>query len=148
MNLRNFFIILLVTLLLSFALVSQSGCLSDKLPGNTDSGNPDVNTSGTVSETALPDEYSYDDNSFNETPFTTSVKKTGILELENNYSLKIIDIDKQNELIQVSLRKDGNEYGTRTMKSGSAYYIQDTGIEDIIYTVSVDRILDNSFWFN
>ncbi|WP_342305055.1 hypothetical protein [Methanolobus sp. ZRKC5] len=60
------------------------------------------------------------------TTYTSSIKKTGILELGNGYSFKVLNIDKQEKQIIVSLRKDGNEYDTRTMVTGSTYNIKDT----------------------
>jgi predicted transglutaminase-like cysteine proteinase len=77
--------------------------------------------------------------------YTQTVKITGVLEIDNGYSIKILDINKPNELIRVSFRKDGNEYDTGILFTNKTYGIEDTNGENIVYSITVDKIADSSF---
>ena len=75
----------------------------------------------------------------------STLKKTAVLQLENGYSLKILDISRKEGNIQVSLRKDEQEYVTQTMYLGQTYDVRDPNGKNVIYSIRVDNILDNSF---
>jgi hypothetical protein len=77
--------------------------------------------------------------------FTQTLKRTGVLEIDNGYSLKILNISKQNKNILMSFRKDGNEYATGTLFENKTYSIKDTNDDNNIYTITIVRIYDNSF---
>lgn len=150
MTIRKFCYILTIVLLIVFSAVSSCGCISGDRATVLEDDN--INTPDIV----LEDNELNNDNLDEKNPdsdladidlptYTASIKKTGIMEFDNGYSLKVLDIDKQEKQIMVSLRKDGNEYDTRTMATGSVYSIKDTTNTNIIYTIHVNRILDNSF---
>lgn len=140
---------LLPVVLIALVFIAQSGCITDNLSADRSNNTIDNNSSvATVSTDITTDNSSRENTTFNQTPFTVSLKKTGVVEFENNYSLKLISVDRQNEQIQVSLRRNGNEYNLETLKSGRTYSISDTENKDTIYTVTVDRILDNNFVVN
>ena len=75
----------------------------------------------------------------------STLKKTAVLQLENGYSLKILDISRKEGNIQISLRKDEQEYVTQTMYLGQTYDVRDPNGKNVVYSIRVDNILDNSF---
>ncbi|WP_394335327.1 hypothetical protein [Methanolobus psychrotolerans] len=74
-----------------------------------------------------------------------SLKKTAIFELENGYSLKVLEIKRKEEFVRISFRKDNQEYATQTIYLGQTYDVKDPNKKNVVYSVHVDRILDNSF---
>ncbi|MDY0387628.1 MAG: hypothetical protein RBT65_10980 [Methanolobus sp.] len=145
MAIRKFCYILTIFLLVVFSAVCSCGCISDDRA--TVLEDDDIVTSNIVLEDTKPNNDYLDEENpdIDLRTYTASIKKTGVMELDNGYSLKVLNIDKQEKQIMVSLRKDGNEYDTKTMFEGSAYRIKDTTNINAIYTVHVDSILDNSF---
>lgn len=79
---------------------------------------------------------------------TQTLKITGILELDNGYSVKVLNINKQSESVYLSFRKDGNEYATSTIFTNRTYNVKDTNGENIIYSIRVDNIPESSFIVN
>ncbi len=152
MAIRKHCCILTIILFIVFSAVCSCGCISDDR--DTFFENDNINASEIVLEDAKLNNGSLDEHNpdidiedidIDLTSYTSSIKKTGILEIDNGYSLKVLNIDKQEKQIFVSLRKDGNEYDTKTMITGSTYNVKDTKNINVIYTVHVDRILDNDF---
>ena len=147
MNIRKQYKDLTLILCLFLVIIFSCGCLTDNEPAVSENVNTNNNSSGIV-----PEDFSFINESNEEnvldidsTSYTAALKETAILELENGYSLKVLDVDKQKELILVSFRKDGNEYATRTMLTGHTYSVKDTKDQNVIYSIHVDEILDNSF---
>ncbi|WMW22993.1 S-layer protein domain-containing protein [Methanolobus mangrovi] len=138
---------LTLTLVLFLTIVFSCGCIAGDEPVVSESINVNNNTSGVVPEDFKVINESNEEKmlEIDSTSYTTALKKTAILELENGYSLKVLDVDKQEERILVSLRKDGNEYATRTMLTGHTYSVKDTKDQNVIYSIHVDEIFDNSF---
>jgi hypothetical protein len=75
----------------------------------------------------------------------STLKKTAVLQLENGYSLKVLDISRKEEAVQVSLRKDEQEYSTETVYLGQTYDVKDPNEKNVVYSIHVDNILENSF---
>ncbi|WP_292470615.1 hypothetical protein [Methanolobus sp.] len=148
MNNRKFYTVLVITVLVTFVFISLCGCITKKESASLEDMNVSNNsTLGFIPEISWINNVTNSENlEIDETPFNISLKKTAVLELDNGYSLKVLDINRQEEQIQVSLRKDGNEYDARTMLSGSTYNVKDTTDLNTIYIIRVDRILDNSFF--
>ncbi|WP_340818180.1 hypothetical protein [Methanolobus sp. WCC4] len=144
--------VVLAMMIMVFAFILSSGCLIEETPGDNPYGegeivngyegasDPEDVLEGNGFDKEYQDIYSF--------PYTVSLKRTGILEFENNYSLKVLDVDKENERVTISFRKNGYEYASGTMLVGSAYNIKDTNDLNVIYTIYVDGILDNSFVVN
>lgn len=152
MNHRKLYLIAVLSILLIFLAIISCGCISGDKSAVLENGNisnPDiVPENAQINNNSLDEEYPDSDLSdvdIGLTTHTASLKKTGILELDNGYSLKVLNIDKQEKQIFVSLRKYGNEYDTKTMIVDSTYNVKDTKNINVIYTVHVDRILDNDF---
>ncbi|MBN2111115.1 MAG: hypothetical protein JW705_08555 [Methanosarcinaceae archaeon] len=74
-----------------------------------------------------------------------TLKRTAILQLENGYSLKVLEISRKEGFVRISLRKDDLEYATQTIRLDQTYDVRDPNKENVVYSVHVDRILDNSF---
>ncbi len=143
--------LLLFISLILLVITFSSGC-TDK-DGTTDLDNYQVSTeTSNITDIESPTEYVSDgsgqESLSDDNIHTLSLKRTEILELDNGYSLKVLDVDKQEEKIHVSFRKDDNEYTTRIMRTGNTYHIKDTKEQNTIYTVNVNRILNNSFVVN
>lgn len=75
----------------------------------------------------------------------STLKKTAVLQLENGYSLKVLDISRKEEAVHVSLRKDEQEYSTETIYLGQTYDVKDPNEKNVVYSIHVDNILENSF---
>jgi hypothetical protein len=147
MSIRKQYTGLTLILCLFLTIVFSCGCIAGDEPVVSESINISNNTSGVVPEDFKVINESNEENmlDIDSTSYTMALKKTAILELENGYSVKVLDVDKQEERILISLRKDGNEYATRTMLTGHTYSVKDTKDLNVIYSIHVDEILDNSF---
>lgn len=77
--------------------------------------------------------------------YNATLKKTAIFNLDNGYSAKILDINRKEEWIWISFRKDGNEYSTQTIYLNQTYNVKDQNDQNIVYSVHVNKIYDNSF---
>ncbi|MBN2489106.1 MAG: hypothetical protein JXA98_08765 [Methanosarcinaceae archaeon] len=127
-----------VVLLLIF---SCAGCITD----NEYSGDriPDEATQieGISDESPSGDENpELDSQAYNAT-----LKKTAILYLDNGYSIKILDINRKEEYTRISFRKNDYEYSTKTLFVGQTYDVKDQNDQNVVYSIYVDRIFDNSF---
>ena len=128
-----------ITIILIIILIlSSSGC-TDIQAQKVSEQSTEQNTSSYKTPEVLGSE---PDN------YIQTVKKTGVLEIDNGYSLKVLDISKQDKDVRLSFRKDGNEYTTGTLFENKTYSIKDTNGENIIYTIRIDRISDSSFSVN
>ncbi|SFM29754.1 hypothetical protein [Methanolobus profundi] len=150
MNLLKKHHVLFITAIIVFSLIVSSGCITDQPTTYNGDNNIDAisgDENDAVLEELSPDNMSLIDNmDLYSSTYTASIKRTGILELENNYSLKVLTINKDEGKIRVSLRKDGNEYASGSMLVGSTYNVKDTNDLNVIYSVHVNSILDNSFF--
>lgn len=122
---------LIVYFLLLVILCSFSGCTEKNQYSN------DLNTASVNSDDQNTD--------LNDEVYNATLKKTAILSLDNGYSAKILEIDRKEGFIRVSFRKDEQEYTTKTMLLGQSYEIKDQNSQNTVYSIHVDRILDNSF---
>ena len=77
--------------------------------------------------------------------YNATLKKTAILDLDNGYSAKVLDINRKEEWIWISFRKDGDEYSTQTIYLDQTYNVKDQNNQNIVYSIHVDKIYDNSF---
>lgn len=75
----------------------------------------------------------------------TTLKKSAILDLENGYSLKILDIDRKEDFTVISFRKDGNEYSKGLLFTGQTHNVKDPVGENVVYSIRLDKIYDSSF---
>ena len=66
--------------------------------------------------------------------YNATLKKTAILNLDNGYSAKILDINRKEEWIWISFRKDGNEYSTQTFYLDQTYNVKDQNNQNIVST--------------
>lgn len=114
--------------LLILLFISCMGCISN----DGSSNNNDQHTDPVLSD---PDVESH----------SVSLKKTAVLDLENGYSLKLLEINRTDNYVRISFRKEGQEYLTSKLFTGSTYDVKDPNGEYIIYSVNVDKIYDNSF---
>nr|WP_321498292.1 hypothetical protein [uncultured Methanolobus sp.] len=123
-----FFLLLILSVLIS------CGC--------TDTQTEEVSESkGTERNTSI--EQTIGSKSIN---YSQMVKRTGVLDIDNGYSLKVLDISKQSKNVHISFRKDESEYTTGTLFENKTYSIKDTNGENIIYNLRINRISDNSFY--
>jgi hypothetical protein len=118
-------------LTLFLVICTFSGCFED------DQSSLNTNTVNDITEDESPD--------VNYEIFNVTLKKTAILQLENGYSLKILDINRKEGHIWVSFRKDDIEYTTQTIYLGQTYGVKDPENKNVVYSIHVDKILDNSF---
>ncbi|MCM1987569.1 hypothetical protein [Methanococcoides seepicolus] len=114
--------------LLILLFISCMGCISN----DGSSNNNDQHTDPVLSD---PDVESH----------SVSLKKTAVLDLENGYSLKLLEINRTDNYIRISFRKEGQEYLTSNLFTGSTYAVKDPNGEYVVYSVNVDKIYDNSF---
>ena len=77
--------------------------------------------------------------------YSSTLKRTEILYLDNGYSLKVLEINRKEEYIRLSFRKDDQEYSTQTISNGRTFNVKDCNEKNIVYSVTVDKIYDNSF---
>ncbi|MEL4304502.1 hypothetical protein [Methanococcoides sp. LMO-2] len=77
--------------------------------------------------------------------YNTTLKKTAILDLENGYSLKVLEIDRKENFVEFSFRKDGVQYSRKTISTGQTYNVKDLDGENNVYTIKLDKIYDSSF---
>ncbi|NYT19772.1 MAG: hypothetical protein GKC08_05740 [Methanosarcinales archaeon] len=77
--------------------------------------------------------------------YNTTLKKTAILDLENGYSLKVLEIDRKEDFTVISFRKDGTQYSTRTLSTGQTYNVKDPDEQNVVYSIRLDKIYDSSF---
>ncbi|WP_440951883.1 hypothetical protein [Methanococcoides sp. FTZ1] len=77
--------------------------------------------------------------------YNSTLKKTGILDLENGYSLKVLEIDRKEDFAAFSFRKDGIEYSKRTLSTGQTYNIKEPNGDFVVYSIRLDKIYDSSF---
>ncbi len=127
MNIPRF----LVWTVLLLVIFSFSGCVEDEQYLN------DVGTA---------DENPGDKNSHQDTEVhNATLKKTAVLYLENGYSAKVLDIDRKDEIIRLSFRKDEQEYYTQVVHLGETYDVKDPNNKNVVYSIHVDNILNNSF---
>ncbi|ABE51403.1 Protein with cacluim-binding EF-hand domain [Methanococcoides burtonii DSM 6242] len=104
------------------------GCVSDDSSTNNYDQNPDQVLSDPDVET-----------------YNVSLKKTAVLDIDNGYSLKLLEINRKENFVRLSFRKDGQEYLTSKLLTGNNYAIKDPNDEFVVYSVIVDKIYDNSF---
>ncbi len=74
-----------------------------------------------------------------------SLNKTAVLDIENGYSLKLLEINRNENYVRFSFTKEGQEYLTFKLITGNTYSIKDPNGEYAVYSVNVDKIHDNSF---
>lgn len=86
-----------------------------------------------------------DSSELNLEVYNTTLKKTAILDLDNGYSAKVLDINRKEEWMWISFRKDGKEYSTQTISLDQKYNVKDQNDQNIVYSIHVDKIYDNSF---
>ncbi|WP_425342641.1 hypothetical protein [Methanolobus bombayensis] len=120
----------------------SSGCIYNETQDVSE--NRDTGMHSSIDET-LDSELSGLSSDSNSVNYTQTLKTTQVLEIDNGYSIKILEINKQSENIRVSFRKDGNEYNTRILVLNKKYNVKDTNGENVIYSISVAKIADNSF---
>lgn len=77
--------------------------------------------------------------------YNVTLKKTAVLDLENGYSLKILDVNRKEEFTVISFRKDEQEYSVRTLLPGRTYNVKDPEDRNIVYSIRLEKIYDNSF---
>ncbi|SET01229.1 hypothetical protein SAMN04488587_1938 [Methanococcoides vulcani] len=112
-------------------ICSGMGCIADDgYP--EENGLPDIDEPDTAGE-----EYNEE--------YNITLKKTAILDLENGYSLKILDINRKEEFTVISFRKDEQEYSVRTLLTGQTYNVKDPEDRNNVYSIRVDKIYDSSF---
>jgi transglutaminase-like putative cysteine protease len=120
--------ILLLTIFLFTC--ATCGCIDDGYASNTD-----VDTEFSITENpSSPSEI-----------YSSTLKKTEILYLDNGYSLKVLEINRKEEYIRLSFRKDDQEYSTQTIFNSRTFNVKDCNDKNIVYSVTVDKIYDNSF---
>jgi hypothetical protein len=56
-----------------------------------------------------------------------------------------LEINRTDNYIRISFRKEGQEYLTSNLFTGSTYAVKDPNGEYVVYSVNVDKIYDNSF---
>ncbi|MDK2892214.1 hypothetical protein [Methanohalophilus sp.] len=74
-----------------------------------------------------------------------TLKKTAILDLQNGYSLKVLEIDRKEDFTTFSFRKDGIEYSRKTLSTGQIYDVKDPDGKNVVYSIKLDKIYDSSF---
>ncbi|MDI3539216.1 MAG: hypothetical protein PWR29_540 [Methanolobus sp.] len=122
---------LLVMFVLSMLILLLSGCVEEEQYSN---------------ETGTTDVYLADgDISQANEAHNATLKKTAVLDLDNGYSLKVLEINRKDEIIRLSLRKDGQEYATKVISQGQSCDVRDPDNRNVVYSVHVDKIQDNSF---
>jgi len=77
--------------------------------------------------------------------YNATLKKTAILDLDNGYSAKFLDINRKEEWMWISFRKDGEEYSTQTISLDQTYNVRDQNDQNVVYSIHLDKIYDNSF---
>ena len=77
--------------------------------------------------------------------YNATLKKTAILDLDNGYSAKVLDINRKEEWMWISFRKDGEEYSTQTISLDQTYNVRDQNDQNVVYSIHLDKIYDNSF---
>lgn len=122
---------LLVLFVLLMLILSSSGCIEEKQYSNE---------TGTTGTNIADKDISQATEVHNAT-----LKKTAVLELENGYSLKVLEINRKDDVVRLSFRKDGQEYATKTISQGQTYDVRDPNNRNVVYSVRVDKIQDNSF---
>ncbi|MGM0770420.1 MAG: hypothetical protein ACQESU_02280 [Halobacteriota archaeon] len=102
-------------------------------------------------ENELPDiEENYVEDAKLETPdriekYNATLKRTAILKLENGYSIKVLEIDRKEDLTTFSFRKDEIEYSKKTLSTGQTYKVKDPDEKNAVYSIRLDKIYDSSF---
>jgi predicted transglutaminase-like cysteine proteinase len=100
----------------------------------------DVSTTDSANELPITEDSGFSSESYNVT-----LKKTETLYLDNGYSLKVLEINRKDEYIRLSFRKDGQEYSTHTIFNGRLFNVKDCNGKNTVYSIIVDKIYDNSF---
>ena len=114
--------------LMILLFISCMGCISDDVPSNNNDRYTDQVLPGPNVEN-----------------HSVSLKKTAVLDIENGYSLKLLEINRKDNYVRFSFRKEGQEYLTSKLITGSTYSIKDPNGEYVVYSVNVNKIYDNSF---
>lgn len=114
--------------LMILLFISCMGCISDDVSSNNNDQYVDQ---------VLPDPDAETHN--------VSLKKTAVLDIGNGYSLKLLEINRKENYVRLSFRKEGQEYLTSKLITGSIYSIKDPNGEYVVYSVNVNKIHDNSF---
>ncbi|MCL7411731.1 MAG: hypothetical protein M8350_08015 [Methanosarcinaceae archaeon] len=86
-----------------------------------------------------------DSSELNSEVYNATLKKTAILDLGNGYSAKVLDINRKEEWMWISFRKDGKEYSTQNISLDQTYDVKDQNDQNIVYSIHLDKIYDNSF---
>ncbi|MDA0524261.1 hypothetical protein [Methanococcoides alaskense] len=107
------------------------GCISDDVPSNNNDRYTDQ---------VLPDQ--------NVETHSVSLNKSAVLDIENGYSLKLLEINKKENYVRFSFRKEGQDYLASKLITGNTYSIKDPNGEYAVYSVNVDKIHDNSFFID
>jgi len=126
---------LVSVLVIVFLSLSFLGCTEE---GNSNGEIPEEQTS--ADNVSTPDSPETDVNVYNAT-----LKKTAILDIDNGYSLKVLEINRKEGYSILSLRKDGYEYGTKKIFVGRSYDVWDPEKQFIVYSIKLESIYDNSF---
>ncbi|WMW25105.1 hypothetical protein RE474_13635 [Methanolobus sediminis] len=122
-----------VFLIITLLVVTSSGCTDTQTQEVSE--DKDMEQNASMNQTIDSEPVS----------FTLTLKKAAVLEIDNGYSLKVLEISKQSRDVRISFRKDGNEYTTGTLSENKTYSIKDTNGENTIYNIQIVRISDNSF---
>ncbi|WP_445475488.1 hypothetical protein ACT9XH_01705 [Methanococcoides methylutens] len=117
--------------LLFIIICSCIGCIAEE-EYPQESGSPDIDETDIATE-------NYTEQ------YNTTLKKTAILDLENGYSLKVLEIDRKEDFTVISFRKDGTQYSTRTLSTGQTYNVKDPDEKNVVYSIRLDKIYDSSF---
>ena len=88
---------------------------------------------------------STDSSKLNREVYNATLKKTAILDLDNGYSAKVLDINRKEEWMWISFRKDGKEYSTQTISLDQTYNVKDQNDQNVVYSIHLDKIYDSSF---
>ena len=86
-----------------------------------------------------------DSSELNIEVYNATLKKTAILDLDNGYSAKVLDINRKEEWMWISFRKDGKEYSTQTISLDQTYNVKDQNDQNVVYSIHLDKIYDSSF---
>ena len=115
-----------------FLLVFTSiGCVTD-----------DNHSVDRISNDRVPND---DSPELNVEVYNATLKKTAILNLDNGYSAKVLDINRKEEWMWISFRKDGEEYSTHTIYLDQTYNVKDQNDQNVVYSIHLDKIYDNNF---
>ncbi|MGP8330456.1 MAG: hypothetical protein ACT6FF_09105 [Methanosarcinaceae archaeon] len=129
---------ILVFIFTSLGCVTNGDYSVDRVSKNTSDYRGSNSTSNDSGSNA-------DSSELNIEIYNATLKKTAILNLDNGYSAKVLDINRKEEWIWISFRKDGKEYFTQTISLDQTYNVKDQNDQNVVYSIHVDKIYDNSF---